>query len=65
LTKQEKQQLGDDIRSLPPELLTGVWEIVSAALPTYQHASELEFDIDNLPVKTTRLLQKYVQQKKE
>ena len=60
----EKQMLGQNIRNLPPEYLRGVWEIVSEGIPQNQsHKEELEFDIDTLPVKVTRELEKYVKAK--
>lgn len=63
MTIQEKKNLGMNIRTLPPEFLKGVWEIVSEGM-NVQHASEeLEFDIDTLPVKKTRLLERYVNTK--
>ena len=59
----EKKALGENIRVLPPEYLRGVWEIVSQSLPANQVKEELEFDIDSLPTKTCRTLERYVNQK--
>jgi len=57
----EKMVLCDHIKSLPPDSLRGVWEIVSKGLPnTQNNKEELVFDIDALPVKVTRELERYV-----
>jgi len=48
---------------LPPEHLRGVWEIVSDGTQHTKNSEELEFDIDTLPVKVTRELEKYVRNK--
>lgn len=49
---------------MPPEYLRGVWDIVSEGVPSFgQNREELEFDIDTLPVRVTRELQKYVKNK--
>jgi len=37
-----------------------VWEIVSEGMQHNNNREELEFDIDTLPVKITRELEKYV-----
>jgi len=64
MTIQEKRILGQNIRSLPPEYLRGVWDIVSEGLPyNQQNKEELEFDIDTLPVRITRELERYVKSK--
>ena len=64
MNMNEKRMLGQNIRNLPPEYLRGVWEIVSEGMPHNQsHKEELEFDIDTLPVKVTRELEKYVKAK--
>jgi hypothetical protein len=62
MTMEEKRQLGQNIRSLPPEHLRGVWEIVSKGI-THQNKEEIEFDIDSLPVKITRELERFVKNK--
>ena len=64
MTINEKRILGQNIRSLPPECLRGVWEIVSKGMPmNEQNKEELEFDIDTLPTKVARELEKYVKEK--
>jgi len=60
MTMAEKRALGQSIRNLPPEHLRGVWEIVSEGMQHNNNREELEFDIDTLPVKITRELEKYV-----
>jgi len=60
----EKKVLCDHIKRLPPDSLRGVWEIVSKGLPNSQNnKEELVFDIDALPVKVTRELERYVKSK--
>jgi hypothetical protein len=60
----EKKVLCDHIKRLPPDSLRGVWEIVSKGLPNNQNnKEELVFDIDALPVKVTRELDRYVRSK--
>lgn len=64
MTIQEKRQLGQMIRNLPPEYLRGVCQIVSDGLPdTSGNKEVLEFDIDMLPVRKVRELEKYVKAK--
>lgn len=64
MTIQEKKVLCDHIKRLPPESLRGVWEIVSRSIPnTQNNKEELVFDIDALPVKVTRELDKFVKSK--
>ncbi|CAD8184102.1 unnamed protein product [Paramecium pentaurelia] len=65
MNMQEKRALVSNINSLPPEHLRGVWEIVSDGLKIQEQSDELEFDIDTLPVKKTRQLEKYVNTKLE
>ncbi|CAD8098472.1 unnamed protein product [Paramecium primaurelia] len=65
MNMQEKRALVSNINSLPPEHLRGVWEIVSDGLKIQEQNDELEFDIDTLPVKKTRQLEKYVNTKLE
>ncbi|KAM3133979.1 hypothetical protein pb186bvf_013945 [Paramecium bursaria] len=62
MTFQEKRQLGQNIRELQVEHLKGVWEIVSQIVKA-DGDEQLEFDIDKLPEKVARQLQKYVQSK--
>jgi hypothetical protein len=52
-----------NIRTLPAEYLKGVWEIVSEGLNVMPSNEELEFDIDTLPIRKTRLLERYVNSK--
>lgn len=61
LSYNEKKTLSNMIRSLPTEHLWGVWNIVSKGENT--PGTEIEFDIDTLDAKTSRELQKYVQNK--
>jgi len=64
MSVQEKKVLCDNIKRLPPDSLRGVWEIVSKGLPNNQNnKEELVFDIDALPVKVTRVLERYVKSK--
>jgi len=63
MTLQEKKILGQNIRSLPAEYLRGVWEIVAEGMPVSNSREELEFDIDALPPRTCRELEKYVKGK--
>lgn len=64
MSVQEKKVLCDNIKRLPPDSLRGVWEIVSKGLPNNQNnKEELVFDIDALPVKVTRELERYVKSK--
>jgi len=64
MSTNEKKILCDNIRRLSPEALRGVWEIVSRGLPASQgNQEELVFDIDALPVKITRELERYVNAK--
>ena len=64
LTYQEKKNLSTMIRSLETEHLLGVWEIVSEGNDQIKD-NEIEFDIETLPVKKARELEKYVQSKLE
>lgn len=64
MSQQEKKVLCEHIKKLPADSLRGVWEIVSKGLPNNQNnREELVFDIDALPVKVTRELEKYVKSK--
>jgi len=64
LTRDEKKILCQNIKRLPAEHLRGVWEIVSEGLNQKSNTKEvLEFDIESLPVKVTRELDKYVKLK--
>ena len=64
LTYQEKKNLSTMIRSLETEHLLGVWEIVSEGNDQIKD-NEIEFDIETLPVRKARELEKYVQRKLE
>lgn len=55
--------MGQNIRSLPPEFLRGVWEIVANMMPHQQDREEIEFDLDKLPTKVLRELERYVNAK--
>ena len=64
MSMQEKRQLGLMIRDLPPEYIRGIYQIVSDELPNSGGNQEvLEFDIDLLPVRKTRELERYVKAK--
>jgi len=63
LTTQEKKVLGENIKRLPPEHLRGVWDIVSQRLNQGSNQEELEFDIESLPVKVARELDRFVKNK--
>jgi hypothetical protein len=62
MSLQEKRQLGQSIRQLPPECLRGDWEIVSEGMPLNQQKEELTFDIDKLQNRKARELERYVKQ---
>lgn len=64
LTYQEKKELSRMIRSLETEHLLGVWEIVSEGNDQIKN-NEIEFDIETLPVRKARELEKYVRSKLE
>lgn len=63
-TIEEKKVLCQNIKKLPPEFLRGVWEIVSEGLQQNSKNKEiLEFDIQTLPFRVVRELDKYVKLK--
>lgn len=62
MTYQEKTQLSVNIRALPNEHLLGVWNIVQGVVKAEDNG-ELEFDIENLPVRVARQLEQYVASK--
>lgn len=64
LTYQEKKNLSTMIRSLETEHLLGVWEIVSEGSDQLID-NQIEFDIDTLPVRKARELERYVVNKLE
>lgn len=49
------------IRMLPPEDLSGIWNIVSGE--TQENSEVIEFDIDTLSVRKARELEHYVKKK--
>ena len=63
MTLNEKKNLGQNIRKLPPEYLRGVWEIVCEGTNLAQDKEELEFDIETLPIRKVRELERYVKSK--
>lgn len=64
LTPQEKKTLGQNIQRLSPEHLRGVWEIVSQSLPPSKTAQEeLEIDLESLPTRVSRELERFVKNK--
>ena len=62
LTYQEKKSVGGMIRALPIEHLWGVWNIV-APVDVNRSSEDLEFDLDVLPTRTLRQLEKYLKNK--
>lgn len=62
MTLQEKKNLGQNIRALPPQYLRGLINIIKNSLPTSIQGAELELDLDTLPTKVCRDLEKYVQE---
>lgn len=47
------------IRQLPNNALIGVWEIISDGIED-NNDKEIEIDIDQLPIRKTRELERYV-----
>lgn len=62
MSYNEKKNLSNMIRMLPTDHLWGVWNIVSGG-DTSKANGELEFDIETLPVRIARELEKFVKQK--
>ena len=60
LTIQEKNELGCAIRQLNPEQLRGIISLLSDTLNTEQSTKYFEFDIESLPTRKLRELEKYV-----
>jgi hypothetical protein len=60
MTLQEKKSLCQNIKKLDPKFLRGVLDIVQECMDF--QGEELEFDIDKLPSKVCRELEKYVKQ---
>ena len=63
MSLNEKKNLGQNIRKLPPEYLRGVWEIVCEGTNLAQDKEELEFDIETLSIRKVRELEGYVKSK--
>ena len=61
MTVEEKNQLGNNIRSLNKEQLKGIIKILSENVPN-QKSKYFEFDIDQLSTKKLRELEKYVKE---
>ena len=61
MTVEEKNQLGNNIRSLNKEQLKGIIKILSES-DSYPKSKYFEFDIDKLPTKKLRDLEKYVKE---
>ena len=61
MTVEEKNQLGNNIRSLNKEQLKGIIKILNES-DTYPKSKYFEFDIDKLPTKKLRDLEKYVKE---
>ena len=61
MTVEEKNQLGNDIRSLNKEQLKGIIRILKES-DSYPKTKYFEFDIDQLPNKKLRELEKYVKE---
>jgi len=56
----EKNALGANIRTLNPDQLRGIIAILSDSNSVEQNLRYFEFDIENLPVRKLRELEKYV-----
>ena len=61
MSVEEKNQLGNDIRSLNKEQLKGIIRILRES-DSYPKTKYFEFDIDQLPNKKLRELEKYVKE---
>ena len=61
MTVEEKNQLGNDIRSLNKEQLKGIIRILKES-SDFPKTKYFEFDIDQLPNKKLRELEKYVKE---
>eukprot|EP00828_Plagiopyla_frontata_P010583 TRINITY_DN1567_c0_g1_i2.p2 TRINITY_DN1567_c0_g1~~TRINITY_DN1567_c0_g1_i2.p2 ORF type:complete len:295 (-),score=68.03 TRINITY_DN1567_c0_g1_i2:83-967(-) len=62
LTPEEKQQLGAKIRKLPSIYFEGILKIVKDQMQN-QNQEDVVFDINKLPTKVARDLEKYVNEK--
>lgn len=63
MSSNEKRKLGQDIRTLPPEYLRGVWEIVTDGSNGHTAKEEIEIDLDKLSPAKARRLEDYVNEK--
>lgn len=62
MSMQEKTNLGNNIRLLSPDQLRGIISILSDPNSVESNLKYFEFDIENLPVRKLRELEKYVSQ---
>jgi hypothetical protein len=60
MSMTEKNALGANIRSLNPDQLKGIISILSDSNSVEQNLKYFEFDIENLPTRKLRELEKYV-----
>jgi len=56
----EKKELSRKIKSLPAEFLRGVWEIVNNEIEVLEENTSLTFNINDLPNRKARELERYV-----
>jgi len=56
----EKKDLSRKIKSLPAEFLRGVWEIVNNEIEVLEENTSLTFNINDLPNRKARELERYV-----
>jgi hypothetical protein len=63
MTFQEKKNLTNMIKNLQTAHLKGVWQIVCTGNPDLANQKELVIDIEQLPTRTVRELEKYVKTK--
>ena len=62
MTSKEKQSLKDSIPELTMPQQTGILEIVQDSCPKNTQGEVYEFELDSLPVRKCRELEKYVEQ---
>lgn len=60
MSMTEKNALGANIRNLNPDQLKGIISILSDSNTVEQNLRYFEFDIENLPIRKLRELEKYV-----
>lgn len=60
MTTIEKNQLGNNIKKLKPELARGIINILSDSTNVETNSKYFEFDIETLPTKKLREIEKYV-----